>query len=84
MSVALRALNALLRWSVWLLAALLIFAALYVSVGRQFSPLMAEYREEIQQQLQERLQQNIRIEQLKGGMRKFFEHLESSGVFSLL
>lgn len=77
MGVALRVLNGLLRWGLWLIAALLIFAALYVSVGRQFTPLMAEYREEIQQQLQERLQQNIQIEQLKGGWSGFSPLLEA-------
>ena len=80
MSIALRVLNGLLRWGLWLLAALLIFAALYVSVGRQFTPLMAEYREEIQQQLQERLQQNIQIEQLKGGWSGFSPLLEARYV----
>ncbi len=80
MGVALRTLNGLLRWGLWLLAVLLIVAALYVSVGRQFTPLMAEYREEIQQQLQERLQQNIRIEQLKGGWSGFSPLLEARYV----
>ena len=80
MGVALRTLSGLLRWGLWLLAVLLIFAALYVSVGRQFTPLMAEYREEIQQQLQERLQQTIQIEQLKGGWSGFSPLLEARYV----
>ena len=80
MNVALRTLNGLLRWGLWLVTALLIFAALYVSVGRQFTPLMAEYREEIQQQLQERLQQKIQIEQLKGGWSGFSPLLEARYV----
>ena len=80
MGVALRILNGLLRWGLWLLAGLLIVAALYVSIGRQFTPLMAEYREEIQQQLQQRLQQDIQIEQLKGGWRGFSPLLEARNV----
>ena len=80
MNVALRWLNGLLRWGLWLLAGLLIFAALYVSIGRQFTPLMAEYREEIQQQLQQRLQQDIQFEQLSGSWRGFSPLLEARYV----
>lgn len=80
MSVALRTLNGLLRWGLLLLAVLLMLVALYVSIGRQFTPLVAEYREEIQQQLQQRLQQNIQIEQLTGGWRGFSPLLEARNV----
>ena len=71
MNVALGLLNRLLRWALWLVAGLLIFAALYVSLGRQFIPLLAEYRAEIEQQLQQHLQQDIQIEQLAGSWRGF-------------
>lgn len=71
MSVALGLLNRVLRWALWLVAGLLIFAALYVSLGRQFIPLLAEYRPELEQQLQQHLQQDIQIEQLAGSWRGF-------------
>lgn len=80
MNVALRLLNTLLRWGLWLLVGVLVFAALYVSIGRQFTPLVAEYREEIQQQLQQRLQQTIQIEELKGGWFGFSPLLEARYV----
>lgn len=71
MSAVLAVCNRLLRWGFWLLAGLLITAALYVSLGRQLVPLVAEYRTEIQQQLQQSLQQTIHIEQLEGRWRGF-------------
>ncbi len=40
MMALLRFFNTLLRWSLWSIAGLLILAALYVSVGRQFTPLL--------------------------------------------
>ena len=80
MSVALRTLNGLLRWGLLLLAVLLMLLALYVSIGRQFTPLVAEYRDEIEQQVQQRLQQNIQIEQLKGSWRGFSPLLEAHNV----
>ncbi len=80
MSIAIRMLYGLLRWSLWLLAGLLIVTALYVSMGRQFTPLLAEYREEIEQQLQQRLQQTVQIEQLTGSWRGFSPLLEARYV----
>lgn len=80
MGAALTGLNRTLRWALWLLAAVLIFVALYVSIGRQFMPLLAEYRSEIEQQLQQRLQQPIQIEQLQGGWRGFSPLLEARYV----
>ncbi len=80
MNIALRVLNGLLRSGLWLLAGLLIVAALYVSLGRQFTPLLAEYREEIEQQLQQRLQQPVQIEQLVGRWRGFSPLLEARYV----
>lgn len=80
MSVVIGVLNRLLRWGLWLLAGLLILAAVYVSMGRQFMPLMAEYREEIEQQLQQRLQQVVQIEQLTGSWRGFSPLLEARYV----
>lgn len=80
MSIAIRVLYGLLRLGLWLLAGLLIIGALYVSIGRQFMPLMAEYREEIEQQLQQRLQQSVQIEQLTGSWRGFSPLLEARFV----
>jgi len=76
----LRLFNALLRWSLLGIAGLLILAALYVSLGRQFTPLIAEYREQIEQQLQQRLQQDIHIEQLQGTWSGFSPKLEARNV----
>lgn len=80
MSIAIRVLYGLLRTGLWLLAGLLIVTALYVSIGRQFMPLMAEYREEIEQQLQQRLQQSVQIEQLTGSWHGFSPLLEARYV----
>lgn len=80
MMVLLRLLNTLLRWSLLSIAGLLILAALYVSIGRQFTPLIAEYREQIEQQLQQRLQQDIHIEQLQGTWSGFSPQLEARDV----
>ena len=71
MSALLPMLSRLLRASLWLLAGVLMLAALYVSLGRQFMPLVAEYRSEIEEQLQQSLQQNLQIEQLEGGWSGF-------------
>ena len=76
----LRFFNTLLRWSLWSIAGLLILAALYVSVGRQFIPLVAEYREQIEQELQQRLQQDIHIERLEGTWSGFSPVLEARDV----
>ena len=54
MSALLPMLSRLLRASLWLLAGVLMLAVLYVSLGRQFMPLVAEYRSEIEEQLQQR------------------------------
>ena len=78
--VLLRLFNTLLRWSLLSIAGLLILAALYVSIGRQFTPLIAEYREQIEQELQQRLQQEIHIEQLQGTWSGFSPRLEARDV----
>lgn len=72
--------NTVLRWSLWGIAGLLILAALYVSAGRQFTPLLAEYREQIEQQLQQRLQQDIQFSQLEGTWSGFSPVLEAREV----
>ncbi len=80
MSTVLSVLNRLLHWGLWLLAGLLMTAALYVSLGRQLVPLVAEYRTEIQQQLEHSLQQSIHIEQLEGSWRGFSPRLAAHYV----
>lgn len=76
----LRFFNTLLRWSLLGIASLLIFAALYVSVGRQFTPLIAEYRLQVEHELQQRLQQDIHIKQLQGTWSGFSPRLEARDV----
>jgi uncharacterized protein YhdP len=43
-----RFLGALTRWGLGLAALLLVLMALYVSLGRQLTPLVAEYRADIE------------------------------------
>ena len=80
MIAVLRFFNTLLRWSLWGIAGLLIVTALYVSIGRQFTPLIAEYREQIEHELQQRLQQDIYIEQLRGTWSGLSPRLEAREV----
>ncbi|MFV3015920.1 hypothetical protein ACM9HO_09525, partial [Pseudomonas sp. KHB2.9] len=43
---------ALTRWGLGLCALLLVLAAVYVSLGRELTPLVAEYRAEIEAKAQ--------------------------------
>lgn len=43
-----RAVATLTRWSLSLCALILVLAALYVSLGRQLTPLVAEYRVDVE------------------------------------
>ena len=63
--------NRLVRWALWSLAVVLILAAVYVSLGRQLMPVVEQYRSELEQQLQERFEQAIYLEELEGGWRGF-------------
>ena len=45
-----RILAALTRWGLGLCALVLVLMALYVSLGRELTPLVAEYRAEIEDQ----------------------------------
>lgn len=56
----------LLRRSLWLGAAVLMLMALYVSLGRQLVPLVAEYRLEAQDKAGELLQMPVSIGRLEG------------------
>ncbi|TBV04089.1 YhdP family protein [Phytopseudomonas dryadis] len=65
------ALAALLRWSLGLCAFGLVLAALYVSLGRELAPLVAEYREEAEARASEALGLPVRIGALEGHWRGF-------------
>jgi uncharacterized protein (TIGR02099 family) len=60
------ALAALLRWSLGLCALALVLAALYVSLGRQLLPLVAEYRSEAEIHLAQTLGMPVDIATLEG------------------
>lgn len=57
----------LLRGGLGLCALLLVLAALYVSLGRQLAPLLAEYRDEVQARAREALDMPLSIGSLEGG-----------------
>ncbi|MBA1271922.1 YhdP family protein [Stutzerimonas azotifigens] len=59
-------LGTVVRQTLWLLALALILAALYVSLGRQLMPLVAEYRPEVQQRAQQALGMPVSIGRLEG------------------
>ena len=61
----------LLRWSLGLCALGLVLAALYVSLGRQLVPLVAEYRQEAQTRASEALGMPVGIGALEGHWRGF-------------
>ncbi|UQY36005.1 TIGR02099 family protein [Pseudomonas fulva] len=65
------ALATLLRWSLGLCALGLVLAALYVSLGRQLVPLVAEYRQEAQTRASEALGMPVGIGALEGHWRGF-------------
>ncbi|MGY2290487.1 YhdP family protein [Pseudomonas sp. SDO528_S397] len=57
---------ALTRWSLGLCALLLILAAVYVSLGRELTPLVAEYRGEIETKARAALDMPLAIGSLEG------------------
>ncbi|WP_068829528.1 YhdP family protein [Pseudomonas sp. BMS12] len=61
----------LLRWGLGLCALLLVLAALYVSLGRQLAPLLAEYRDEVQDRARDALGMPLFIGSLEGGWSGF-------------
>jgi uncharacterized protein (TIGR02099 family) len=66
MSALARLFSGLLRLAFGLCALLLVLAALYVSLGRELVPLVAEYRDEIQARAQTALGVPLRIGRLEG------------------
>jgi len=57
---------ALTRWGLGLCALLLVLAALYVSLGRELAPLVAEYRAQIQAKAQAAVDMPLQIGSLEG------------------
>ena len=75
MSHLLRPLAVLLRWGLLVFAVLLVLAAFYVSLGRQLVPLVAEYRDELQDRAAEALRVPLSIGRLEGQWRGFAPEL---------
>ena len=61
-----RILGALTRWGLGLCALLLVLIALYVNLGRELIPLVAEYRAEVQAKAREALDMPLEIGSLEG------------------
>lgn len=57
---------ALIRWGLGLCAVLLVLTALYVSLGRELTPLVAEYRAEVEDKAQQALGLPVHIGALEG------------------
>lgn len=66
-----RFLMTLLRWGLGACAALLVLAALYVSLGRELLPLVAEYRLELEDRASAALGLPVRIGRLEGRWQGF-------------
>jgi uncharacterized protein (TIGR02099 family) len=71
MNALARLFMALLRWGLGLCAALLVLAALYVSLGRELVPLVAEYRLEAENRAGAALGVPVRIGALEGQWQGF-------------
>jgi len=61
-----RLFTALTRWGLGLCALLLVLTALYVSLGRELTPLVAEYRSEVEARAQDALGMPLHIGRLEG------------------
>jgi len=66
-----RILAALTRWGLGLCALVLVLMALYVSLGRELSPLVAEYRAEVEAKASEALGIPLQIGELEGNWSGF-------------
>ncbi|AWY42777.1 TIGR02099 family protein [Pseudomonas putida] len=66
-----RILAALTRWGLGLCALVLVLLALYVSLGRELAPLVAEYRVEVEKRATEALGMPLQIGELKGSWSGF-------------
>lgn len=75
-----RILAALTRWGLGLCALVLVLMALYVSLGRELAPLVAEYRVEVQTKASEALGMPLQIGELKGSWSGFAPVLSAHDV----
>ena len=66
-----RLLAALTRWGLGLCALVLVLMAVYVSLGRELAPVVAEYRAEVEAKAQQALGMPLRIGSLEGTWRGF-------------
>src|SRR5690606_37375399 len=73
-------LNTLLRRGLWLGALGLVLAALYVSLGRQLVPLVAEYRLEVQDKARAVLSMPVTLGRLEGRWEGFSPRLVAHDV----
>ncbi|MGG2395878.1 YhdP family protein [Pseudomonas sp. SH1-B] len=75
-----RLFTALLRWGLGICAALLVLAALYVSLGRELVPMVAEYRLELEDRASAQLGVPVRIGRLEGRWQGFSPVLVAQDV----
>nr|WP_180205690.1 YhdP family protein [Pseudomonas sp. SbOxS1]NYU05831.1 TIGR02099 family protein [Pseudomonas sp. SbOxS1] len=75
-----RILAALTRWGLGLCALVLVLMALYVSLGRELAPLVAEYRGEVETKASEALGMPLQIGELKGSWSGFAPILSAHDV----
>ncbi|QFG27927.1 TIGR02099 family protein [Pseudomonas umsongensis] len=75
-----RILAALTRWGLGLCALVLVVMALYVSLGRELAPLVAEYRGEVETKASEALGMPLQIGELKGSWSGFAPILSAHDV----
>ena len=71
MAWLMRGLILLLRTGLWLCSLLLVLLALYVSLGRELMPLLAEYRVEVEREAGKAVGLPLRIGRLEGSWRDF-------------
>ena len=75
-----RILAALTRWGLGLCALVLVLMALYVSLGRELTPLVAEYRGEVESRASDALGMPLQIGELKGSWSGFAPILSAHDV----
>ncbi|WCM52168.1 YhdP family protein [Pseudomonas sp. WJP1] len=75
-----RIVAALTRWGLGLCALVLVVMALYVSLGRELAPLVAEYRAEVETKASEALGMPLQIGELKGSWSDFAPILSAHDV----
>jgi uncharacterized protein (TIGR02099 family) len=75
-----RILAALTRWGLGLCALALVLMALYVSLGRELTPLVAEYRGEVETRGRDALGMPLQIGELKGNWSGFAPVLSAHDV----